>query len=176
MAPAREVYKGSFEFNDTRLSKSLITPSFDLPGNSDNLAVDLFAPVQNDWMEASIDLVNDATGKTIEFEEGVEYYSGSDSDGPWTEGSTRNNLVLSSVPGGRYHMVVEPSGSGKMPLKNFSLTLRRGVTTWSNFFVALVLLSVYPLCVWCRGRAFEIRRWSESDFSPYRSGTEEEED
>jgi len=48
------------------------------------------------------------------------------------------------------------------------------VPLWLNFFLALILLSVYPLCVWMRSRSFEVARWAESDFSPYQATDDDE--
>lgn len=172
-APAKQVFQGTFEFIPSR---PIVTPAFDLPGDSANLSVDLYSPVDNNWVEVAVDLVDEKTGKSIEFTEGVEYYSGSDSDGPWTEGSKNKDLILSSVPGGKYHMVIQPNAPGAIPNKVFKITLSRGVSVWSNFFIAFMLLSIYPLCIWCRGRAFEVRRWSESDMSPYESSEDDSSD
>jgi hypothetical protein len=148
-------------------AKTIVTPAFDLPGSSDNVAVELYSPVSNDWMEISADLVNDDTQKGIEFEEGVEFYHGFDSDGQWVEGKRTNDILLSSVPGGRYHLVIQPASSGGWSTGKFSLKVHRGVAIWSNYFIGLLMLSLYPLWVLWRKRVFEMKRWSESDFNPY---------
>jgi len=165
-APDKEVYRENFSFNRGEKTKSFITRPFDLPGGSGNLSVDLHANVQNDWMEAAIDLVDEKTGKTIGFSQSAEHYSGVDEGESWSEGSPDSHFILSAVPEGRYHLVVQPSADAtKAGEKTFTLSLRRGIVTWSNFILALFLLSVYPLCIWCKSRKFELKRWSESDLS-----------
>lgn len=176
-APGKKVYNGNFQFDQAQPSKTIVTPSFDIPGSSGNLLVALHSSVNNDWVEAAVDLVDERTNQSLSFEQGVEYYSGTDSDGSWSEGNQNAELVLSSVPGGRYHLLVQPaSDAAKRGAKSFSISLRRGVTIWSNYFVALFLLSIYPLYLWFRRRKFEQDRWSESDFSPYSAGTVDEGD
>ncbi len=173
-ARGKEVYRGNFTFDDTRRSQPLVTPAFDVPGAADNLQVKIESPLTNDWMEASVDMIDEGTGKRYEFEQGVEYYSGTDSDGSWTEGSRQSDLVLSSVPGGRYHLVIHPTGSGVVSQKEFSISLHRGVAIWSNFFIAFLLLAIYPLCVCMKNRSFEAKRWAESDLSPTTAADNEE--
>ncbi|MBI5233027.1 MAG: DUF4178 domain-containing protein [Deltaproteobacteria bacterium] len=171
----REVYRGGFTFEHKEASKAIVTPSFELQGRSDNLSVSLESPVQNDWMEAGIDLVDEKTNKSLGFEQGVEFYSGTDSDGHWSEGSRNSSKVLSFVPAGRYHLLIQPAAdTGKDGTKSFTISLRRGVVIWSNYFTALFLLGIYPAWVCLRGRAFEVSRWSESDLSPYKAAGEEE--
>jgi hypothetical protein len=166
-APEKQVYRGNFAFNQSDKTKSFLTPPFDLPGGSGNLSVTLHSPVENDWVEASIDLVDEKTNKSIGFSQTAEYYSGRDGGESWSEGSQDSNFVLSSVPGGRYHLVIQPFADSARPgEKTFTLTMHRGIVTWSNFFLALLMLSVYPLCLWCKSRKFELNRWSESDLSP----------
>ncbi|MGC2064361.1 MAG: DUF4178 domain-containing protein [Thermodesulfovibrionales bacterium] len=162
----KEVFRENFTFNHGEKSKSFITKPFDLPGGSGNLSVDLNANVQNDWMEAVIELVDEKTNKNIGFLQSAERYSGVDEGESWSEGSQDSHYILSSVPGGRYHLIVQPSAdSTKAGDKTFTLSLRRGVVAWSNFFVALLLLFLYPLCGWGRSSSFEKKRWSESDLS-----------
>jgi len=154
------------QISDTATTHS--SAPFDIPGSMGNLAVDLQAPVQNDWLETSIELVEESSQKTFQFEQGVEYYYGTDSDGSWSEGGQSSDVLLSSVPGGRYRLVVQPAAAAALAReKSFTVRLRRNVPVWSNYFLGLLLLSIYPLCLWMKSRSFEARRWSESDFSPY---------
>lgn len=166
-AQDKEVYRDSFTFNQSAKSQPFVTPSFDLPGGSGNLSVTLHSPVQNDWIETGVELVDEKTNKNIGFSQTAEYYSGTDGGESWSEGSQDSNFILDSIPGGRYHLVVQPyadaTGTGE---KTFTLSLYRDVVTWSNFFAALILLSVYPFLVCYRSRKFESDRWSESDLSP----------
>jgi hypothetical protein len=165
-APDKEVFRSSFTFDQGGNTRAIVTPSFDLPGGPGNLSVTLYAPVQNDWVETAIDLVDENTNKSIGFSQTAEYYFGRDGGESWSEGSQDSSFILDSIPGGRYHLVIQPhADAARAGEKTFTLLLRRGVVTWSNFFTALVLLSLYPFWVWYRGRKFELARWSESDLS-----------
>ncbi len=166
------VYSGQFNFSPTDIEKTKVSPQFELAQGMTNVEVNLSAPVYNNWMEVQGDLVNDDNGETIEFEQGVEYYSGYDSDGSWSEGSQNNSRILSSVPSGKYHLNVEAT-NGLSSNISYNIVIKRDVLTWSNFIWALVLISIYPLFVWWRSRNFEVNRWSQSDFSPYYKHQEE---
>lgn len=142
-----------------------VTAPFELKHGVKNVEIKLFSNVNNGWVEVQGELVNDDTGESIDFNQGVEYYSGYDSDGSWTEGSKYNSVVLSSVPSGKYHLNVESSSD--VESGSFTLTVKRDVVTWSNFLWAFLLLSLIPLVLWWRSWRFELSRWSQSDFSPH---------
>jgi len=217
----KTVYSGQFTYSSTDTEKLKVTPQFEVAQGMSNLEVTVSSPVQNNWIEVQSELVNDDSGETEEFEQGVEYYSGYDSDGRWSEGSQISSFILSSVPSGKYHLNIEASGpalptpiaagpalpppmasgadgssksydssgnvssgvgyldgnvvanhnsSGKVTL---NVVVKRDVTTWSNFFWALFLISFFPILVLWRNRSFEMSRWSQSDFSPYYQHHEE---
>lgn len=104
------VYSGQLLYNSVDTDKLKVSPQFELKHGVSNLEVTISAPVQNNWVEVQSDLVNDDNGETQDFEQGVEYYFGNDSEGSWSEGDQTNTLVLSSVPEGKYHLNIEASG------------------------------------------------------------------
>jgi Domain of unknown function (DUF4178)/MORN repeat variant len=274
------VYSGQFTYTAADTEKLKVLPQFEVGGGIANLEITVSSPVRNNWIEVQSDLVNDDNGETEEFEQGIEYYYGTDSDGPWTEGSQTSSVILSSIPAGKYHLNMEASGpalptqtaaeaepiitpknaiprteqwpNGKLksmepilngkivgiakyfhdngrvyseiPYKNgkkhgrfklfrpdgsleqelnylngklsgsakwydnngnvsqtanyvdgvvaanqtasdsvsLNVVVKRDVTTWSNFFWALILVSVFPIFVLWRKHTFEGARWSQS--------------
>jgi len=177
MATAKnsEVYNGSFIYKPDDTEKQKVSPQFELQGDFKNVNFRLYSPVQNSWLEVEGDLVNDQTGDRFEFEQGVEFYSGVDSDGSWSEGSHFSNRTLSSIPAGLYHLNVQATGplsnqwdpKIKIQEQTYSIQVTRDVVTWSNFLWSLVYLSIIPVFVIWRARSFEASRWSASDYSPY---------
>lgn len=142
-----------------------VSTSFDIPGSIGNLEINMSSPVNNQWVEAGITFVNESTGEDYSFSHGVEFYSGRDSDGLWSEGSQVDSKIISSVPGGLYHMEVELAGD--MPTPTANMTVTRNAVMTSNFIVALILLLLPALWVFWRSRSFEVSRWSQSDYNPY---------
>ncbi len=166
------VYSGTFNFSPTDTEKTKVSPQFELAHGTSNVEILLRAPIENSWFEVQGDLVNDDNGETIEFEQGVEYYVGYDSDGLWSEGSRQNSRILSSIPDGKYHLNLEATNGHAADI-SYNIVIQRDVLTWSNFLWSLLLISIYPLFVWWRSRSFEVDRWSQSDFSPYYQHQEE---
>lgn len=185
--------RNELAFHDTftrtpdKAVEKFVTPSFTVSGRETNLEFTVESPVDQSWIDLDVELVNERTGETRELAHGVEYYYGHDSDGYWTEGDRNKSELLSSVPDGAYHLNIEstvpltlskptfiPFSQNKPTVlsggvKHFQLTVRRGVTTWSAFILSLFAVVVYPAIVWARRESFEVKRWEESDYSPYQS-------
>jgi hypothetical protein len=169
------IYSGEFTYSPTDSEKLKVTPPFEIAHGVKNLEINLVSRIQNSWIEIQGSLINDDDGSTIDFEQGVEFYSGSDSDGYWTEGKQHSNKILSSIPNGKYHLNLEAK-SGKLENVSYYIQVKRDVVSHSNFLWALVLICFYPFLVWIRSWAFEYSRWSQSDFSPYSLHQEDDEE
>ncbi|MBP7252012.1 MAG: hypothetical protein KBA75_00850, partial [Alphaproteobacteria bacterium] len=144
------------------LGKPVVLGPFTLKGGKENVELYITSPVNNNWFEVDADLVNTQTQDIFSFTTTVEYYSGYDSDGHWSEGGQSQSAILSSVPGGTYQLVVTPN-SGILGANTYSIALKRDVPVWSNFFLAFCLIAAFPLFMLMRRSAFEKARWEESD-------------
>ncbi len=154
-----------FESSVSSMPNTMITETFQIQNKSGNLGATIYSPVSNQWVELDVDLVNETTGENYPLRTGVEYYSGSDYDGSWSEGSTTNDTIVSGIPGGTYH--AEISAASDKPIPYVNLNIQRNTSMWMNFFVALLSLSIYPMwCLW-RRRSFEMSRWENSDYTKY---------
>jgi hypothetical protein len=156
---------------------AIVTEPFELKGSHvQAVEFTLQAEVANSWLETEIDLVNEGTGQVErELVVGVDFYSGYD-DGPWEEGSRKRSVIVPAVPPGKYRMVIEPSMEPVNPGLVFSLVVQRDVMVWSNVWLGVVALMIYPVYRWIRMYSFERSRWSMSDFSPYASSEGEDDD
>jgi hypothetical protein len=65
------------------------------------------AALTNNWVELDASLVNRATHASYDFNNAFEFYSGSSSDGPWSEGSREHTSLVTSVPAGTYDLLLE---------------------------------------------------------------------
>lgn len=148
--------------------------SFVIPDSIGSLDVKVQSPVNNQWVDADITLVNEDTGAEFSFSQGVEYYSGYDSDGSWSEGSQVAEKTISGVPGGTYHM--EADVSGDMPAPYANITIVRHGSMMMNFFIAFMLLAIPAAWIAFRKRSFEINRWSQSDYNPYLTASDYEDE
>jgi uncharacterized Zn finger protein (UPF0148 family) len=130
-----------------------------------NLEVSVSAsPLSNDWLGLDLDLVNDETGDVTSVYEELSYYSGVDSDGAWSEGSTSATDYVSRVDPGQYVLRVTPSFDGAQTRspRQYTVRLRSDVPRFWWAFVALLCLAALPLLNQFRAGRFEHRRWEEA--------------
>ncbi len=121
----------------------------------------------NKWVDLDYSLINKATQESIDGYGVVEHYSGSDSDGSWTEGSYSGKAKFAGVPAGTYDLVVEASmhtWSGSSISSSFSnpwdstggekyhinIEASKGGIFWGNFVVIALLLLGVPIFLFFR--------------------------
>jgi hypothetical protein len=130
---------------------------------SSNLQVKVESPVSNTWLYLEGALINDETGEVNEFDTEVSYYSGYDSDGSWSEGSTTEYRHIPSVPPGRYTLRLEPQWETGHPPPSYALTVKSRVPRFYHMFLVVLALVAWPALQLWRWFRFETERWSESD-------------
>jgi hypothetical protein len=162
-----QVFSGSYFFSPQTVGEpSFVTPVFDLPGHTSNVEVTVETDLRDTWVYLSFALINEATGQAYDFARELSYYSGTDSDGAWSEGGRSDTAVIPAVPPGRYYLRIEPEADKNGASVNYTLRLRRDVPSMTFFAIGLLLLLIPPIGVWMRARGFESRRWAESDYAP----------
>ncbi|MFN8659596.1 MAG: DUF4178 domain-containing protein [Candidatus Obscuribacterales bacterium] len=155
--------------NDPVLN-SYTTRTFEIPENR-NVVLDFDAGVDNSWFYYAGELVNDKTDETFPIENTIEYYHGYDSDGSWSEGSTSAMQTLWKVPPGPYYINLDwESGPGTVD-GSFHVKVKKDEPGWLNYWLAVILVSIVPIWTWLSSRGSEVQRWSDSDFTPYKSSS-----
>jgi hypothetical protein len=156
-------------------SQTVFSQPFELKGNR-NVRITASAPVDNAWADLDVDLVNDQNPDGVESVNiPIEYYSGSDSDGSWTEGSQDQDATLSSLPAGKYTLRVEGTWQNFQQPIDVSVKVEQNVARGVNFCCAFVVLAILPFLALFRKWAFESRRWSESMFGSTSGGSDDDE-
>ncbi len=143
--------------------QTVFSNPFELKGNR-NVRITANAPVNNSFVDLDVDLVNEQSQEVESVNIPIEYYSGTDSDGSWTEGDKTQDATLSSLPAGKYTLRVEGTWqdfSQQMPI---AVKVEQNVSRGVNFCCAFVILAILPLLALFRKFAFESKRWSESMF------------
>jgi DNA-directed RNA polymerase subunit RPC12/RpoP len=166
-AARRPVFAGSYNFTPGTGESSFVTPEFEIGGRPSNVAVRTTTPgLSNNWIYLNLALIDADTGEALDFGREVSYYSGTDSDGSWSEGSRSDEAILPTVPPGRYYLRVEPEGDRNSRPISYTLTVVRDVPSPLYYLIALGLALVPPLLVTMRSAGFETVRWQESDYAP----------
>jgi ribosomal protein S27AE len=172
-AAYQQVLKGEFTYQAGATNLVIITPSFGIKGGRQAVECILHAPVDNNWLELDVDLVNaDTHLPAANFVQGIEYYHGYD-DGNWAQGRQTESHIIPNVKPGNYYFAIEPSADRAVGQMEFSVTAVRDVLVWSNFWIAVAVLLAYPCYCWLRAWLFERSRWMESDYAPALYGGKE---
>jgi len=146
--------------------KPFVTSAFNVNDNSSPLEIEISSGVNNNWLETTMVLVNEASNQTWEVTKGFEYYEGVEQDERWTEGETSAKVLLSEIPKGKYHLNIYPA-SGDPARNALAVKVVSNVTLWRNLLVCLLVLCLLPAYTYLRMRNFEKRRWSNSNYSPF---------
>lgn len=119
----------------------VVSQSFEITSDKTFFRFSIKAPVNNNWVDVDATLVNEQTGKSLYFSKGVEFYSGYDSDGYWSEGSKADSLSLEALPKGKYHLVLQATSNSAQGIPVNYTFKQDGASTnnyfWSIFFMLL---------------------------------------
>ncbi|MEQ1606406.1 MAG: DUF4178 domain-containing protein [Pyrinomonadaceae bacterium] len=157
-------------------AQAVFSQPFDIKGNR-NVRITAGAQVDNSWADLDIDLVKDGTTEEIESVNiPVEYYSGSDSDGAWTEGDKKSDATLSSLPAGKYTLRVEGTWQNWQARMPVTVKVEQNVNRGVNFICAFLILLIMPIIGLIRKISFEGSRWKDSMFRSSSSGGSDDSD
>lgn len=156
-----------------KVPQIVFSQPFDLKGNS-NVRITAGANVDNSWADLDVDLINDKNDEVESVNVPVEYYSGSDSDGAWTEGSKSTDATISSLPGGKYTLRVEGTWQNWQTQMPVSVKVEQGVNRGVNFCCAIFVLMLIPGFNLIRKLTFESGRWKDSMFGSSDSSGDDE--
>ena len=134
---------------------------FQLQGGK-NILVDLSSDVSNNWLYATLDLVNDDTGSVVSIDKTLEYYSGYDDEGSWSEGSTTASEVLGPVAAGTYVLRVEGQHGGVGSV-DLGVVIHQGVFRWIWFWLFFGVLAIPFGIAGLQAWSFRKKRWQNSN-------------
>lgn len=143
---------------------TFVTAPFELDGRPSGVALDLTVALDNDWLFFTLSLINEQTGETREVTRQLEYYTGTDSDGSWSEGDRSETVRMAAVPAGRYFLRIEPEGGEPSRQRvSYTVEVRRDVPHYGFYALAFLALLTPMVFSLFPAAAFESRRWAESD-------------
>lgn len=146
-------------------ASSFQSETFNLQGRNTNLVISQYATLGNDWLATEITLIEKNTGKSYGAGREMSFYSGYDSDGSWTEDSSRSEIILSNIPAGNYYLEVLPFNEVNVNANNINdhIQVYRDVLQWSNLWLLWAFLMIIPLIFYYLKYRFEVKRWEDSD-------------
>ena len=136
---------------------------FPIDSTNQLVEVGITANVYNSWSWYDMELTNEDTDETIaEFDGGVEYYAGRDSDGEWTEGSQFAAFRFKPPAPGPYRLTItagDPQSSA-VPLK---VEIKRNVMITRYLFMLAGFFLLMWVSLWWRKARFESKRWGDDE-------------
>jgi Domain of unknown function (DUF4178) len=155
--------------------RTFFTDPFEVSGR-DNVKVEAYANVDNEWLYVQGDLVNTLTDSLVSFSMPIEYYHGVDQGERWSEGRRARREYVSRPEKGPHVLRVSAAWEqGKQP-RNLRLTVVEGTFRWPHFILAFIALSIPAALAVFRLIRWEMERWKESAHSPYGALTTEDDD
>ncbi len=132
------------------------------------------------WLSLDMQLTQADTGRAYRLARQLGYRL----VGSSLDGASDDVAEIASLPPGRYTLAIDAKagsaagwGSGAAGSRLTGLVhIRRNAVPWSNFLFFAGFLFLWPLGVWLRARAFEARRWAESDYAPVAPASSSDDD
>ncbi|HKV38059.1 MAG TPA: DUF4178 domain-containing protein, partial [Blastocatellia bacterium] len=171
-APERTVFQQTYTLEplaNGSATQTIFTDPIQLK-SSLNIQVTATASIDNSWLFVDGDFYDNSNGLTQAYELPVEYYYGSDSDGPWREGSPSASAHISALPSGSYVMRMEIQWEHWNSPMNMTVRVEQGVARTSHLGFTLLALSILPFLVLIQHYVFSVRRWADSEFTPFKGG------
>jgi ribosomal protein S27E len=161
-------------FSPGAAEQSVATETFQVPRTT-NLHVRNRADLNNDWVELNLTLVNKDNGANFDTTREISYYEGYEDGESWSEGSREDEVVFRQVPPGTYYLLVDAdlAQERRSPMSD-TLEVVRDRPVWSNLFLALMFLALFPVYSRWRLASFEIRRWADSDHPKITSSSDDD--
>ena len=120
--------------------------------------------LNNSWASLDFDLVDSQNNRVESVPVDVEYYSGVEGGGSWTEGSRSEDATVSALPAGQYTLRVQGTWAKWQQPLPVKVKVEQNVIRGVNFCLAFFVLAIIPILALFRKFAFESKRWSESMF------------
>lgn len=145
-SPATKIFAANYTTSKDTTTWSGIHPIVSEPfevKKSGALNLTFQTSIDNDWMELSVSLVNNSTGKTYNFTKVFEYWHGYSDGESWSEGDWEDDASLSDIPKGVYHLNIYPYTESASPI-NLGVIVEQNTVLYSNLIIMVLLVLIYP--------------------------------
>lgn len=150
---------------DSIRTREMVSPTFNVKGTLPQvLRLELYSSVENDWISADIDLVNETTGEEKSFFNDIEYYHGYDDEGSWSEGNPKRTSHLNSIEPGKYHIEASISGSGNNKPTIYRMEVYPDRPTGINYVVLVSALAIICAILMFADKKFEESRYGVTGY------------
>lgn len=161
---------GGLSYQSIATDKTIVTQPFTLAGGSAPLHVHSEAGMipSGGYLALKGSLVNAATQQTTSIMLPMTNFASHFEE-------QRSDVTLPAVPAGKYYFRFEPDAATSVTNSPIRLTVQRGGIFWSNFWMGLAAICLWPVWLLLRSWSFEKERWMESEFNPYAVSSDDDE-
>ena len=155
-------------FHSSLTGNRFVSPPFELGGWGVTPAtLRISSNAAHDWLTLDMQLTNADSGQAFQ----IKRQLGHTRIGNQLEGSTHDVAEYPAVPPGRYTLAVNA-----LAPRDTSGTIEvvRAERGWSNYWLLVGFLFLWPVIAGLRSLTFESKRWSESDYADQSSDDEDE--
>lgn len=153
------------KFNASELTQGAVqSETFTISRPQHLVLLEMDTNLHNAW--AVFDIQVQKAGQTIfGLEREISYYSGTDSDGSWSEGSHSAKAKFLVPEAGEYQLTISKPAGGEgafgttPPSTNLRVWVREGYIANTYFYWLFILTAVLGGLAWLRRRSFETKRW-----------------
>ncbi|GAA5149502.1 DUF4178 domain-containing protein [Prosthecobacter algae] len=159
----RHIAHTGIDYQGTRPGETLVSEPFKLDGSSAPLHITATGLLLTDtYLGLKGSLVESKTQRSFPVAFPLANYTTA------PDGS-RQKITLPAIPSGEYVLRLTPDAAATLPNASVTFTIERGGLFWSNFWLGLFIICLWPVWNMMRSGSFEKRRWYESEFNPYGS-------
>jgi len=170
IAGGRLLLRQDFVLSPQMAEDVVVTREFEISGKPRKISVRNNTSLDNNWIGLDLMLVNKASGQAWPVTREIAYYYGRDGGESWSEGGRDDEVVFLNIPPGTYYLTVDPDIAPEKPVPvRDNIEVRSGGAGWSNFWILMIFLGLFPVLAFMRRAAFETSRWAESDHAPVSS-------
>jgi hypothetical protein len=130
---------------------------FRIPADANIMGLHVGTNLSNNWASVSAAILPVGSDEPIGvLTKDLEYYSGHDSEGSWSEGSRKGSRFAVAPPAGEYRIEVEVEASASVRL-TVQVTARDRLTRWP--LLVGIMMCLPGFLIFLRRMSFENRRW-----------------
>lgn len=163
---------GTLVLEDTRLSTRVLPRemTFDIANTAQLVQISLRGDPSNSWSYFLFEVLDPEAETLFEAGRTIEYYSGRDSDGAWSEGSRSASIRFRPTIPGTYTLIVDEAergtwGSGSRNTSVIDVRVESGLSSGTYPFLAALGFGLIGFWHAGRGWVHQWRRWRGSDWS-----------
>ncbi|MEI6231573.1 MAG: DUF4178 domain-containing protein [Planctomycetota bacterium] len=149
-----------------------LSEPFELTGKQ-KFALSVKTTLNNAWIAVDGALIDETNGQVQPFDVNVEYWSGTDEDGSWSEGSQDGYIYLPAQPPGKYVLRLEGHWEHMNQPQTVHIKAEQTSIDPVFLFLALFCVSLIPGIMLITKFMFESNRWSESMYGSSSSGSDD---